>query len=139
MPLARMILSMSQRCSSKRRTCGSPRLSMIGCGCGLGFMSILHLFCDERCALCELRPLRDLALEHGAESFRRAAEQAKAERGAPQLDIGRFQHTTDGAIDLGDNLGRRALGRIDTVPACFSDERHADFLEGRNVGQLTGA
>ena len=32
MPLARTMLSSSQRCSSKRFICGSPRLSMIGCG-----------------------------------------------------------------------------------------------------------
>src|SRR6516162_6219260 len=32
MPLARMMLSMSQRCSSKRRTRGSPRVSGTGCG-----------------------------------------------------------------------------------------------------------
>src|SRR5262249_60754728 len=31
MPLARMMLSRSQRCSSNRRTCGSPRLSRVGC------------------------------------------------------------------------------------------------------------
>src|SRR5882672_2959515 len=39
MPLARMMLSSSQRCSSKRRTCGSPRLSRMGCGGWITFMT----------------------------------------------------------------------------------------------------
>src|SRR5262245_40008858 len=40
MPLARMMLSSSQRCSSKRRTCGSPRLSSTGCGGWITFMAV---------------------------------------------------------------------------------------------------
>src|SRR5262249_27094522 len=41
MPLARMMLSMSQRCSSKRRTCGSPRLSKTACGGLITFIAFL--------------------------------------------------------------------------------------------------
>src|SRR5690349_2292985 len=40
MPLARMMLSSSQRCSSKRRTCGSPRLSSTGCGGWITFIAV---------------------------------------------------------------------------------------------------
>src|SRR5579862_8494646 len=43
MPLARMTLSMSQRCASNRRTCGSPRLSRIGGNPWVGrFMGVLR-------------------------------------------------------------------------------------------------
>src|SRR5580692_253248 len=44
MPLARMTLSISQRCASKRRTCGAPRLSRIGGNPWVGrFIASLHL------------------------------------------------------------------------------------------------
>src|SRR5262249_20043203 len=43
MPLARMMLSRSQRCASKRRTCGSPRLSRTGCGGRITFITFLLL------------------------------------------------------------------------------------------------
>src|SRR5947209_4491228 len=51
MPLARMMLSRSQRCASKRRTCGSPRLSRTGCSGRITFITFtLVVACCEEAA-----------------------------------------------------------------------------------------
>src|SRR5260370_42196023 len=47
MPLARMILSISQSCSSNRRTCGSPRLPRTGWGWRTTFIASLPCFAVE--------------------------------------------------------------------------------------------
>src|SRR5262249_60943946 len=75
MPLARITLSRSQRCASKRRTCGSPRLSKTGCGGWITFIAFplgvarckkaagarsLRLAAD---GLEDRRPARELVLE----------------------------------------------------------------------------
>src|SRR5262249_37986990 len=76
MPLARMTLSRSQRCASKRRTCGSPRLSKAGCGGWITFIAFplgvarckkaagarsLRLAAD---GFEDRRPARELVLEN---------------------------------------------------------------------------
>src|SRR5262245_22228647 len=76
MPLARMMLSSSQRCASKRRTCGSPRLSRTGCGGRITFITFtLVVACCEKAAGAQSlglaadrfedrRPARELILEN---------------------------------------------------------------------------
>src|SRR5262245_36675349 len=73
MPLARMMLSMSQRCSSKRRTCGSPRLSRTGCGWLITFIASLPIVRPANAGgatslavhcLEDRRPAREFVLEN---------------------------------------------------------------------------
>src|SRR6516162_6737591 len=76
MPLARMTLSSSQRCASKRRTCGSPRLSRTGCGGRITFITftLVVACCEEAAGAQSLRlaadgfenrrPARELVLEN---------------------------------------------------------------------------
>src|SRR6266404_4541919 len=76
MPLARMTLSRSQRCASKRRTCGSPRLSRTGCGGWITFITLPLVVarCEKAAGARSLRlaadgfedrrPARELVLEN---------------------------------------------------------------------------
>src|SRR6266404_7453252 len=76
MPLARITLSRSQRCASKRRTCGSPRLSRTGCGGRITFITLPLVVarCEKAAGARSLRlaadgfedrrPARELVLEN---------------------------------------------------------------------------
>src|SRR5215470_19966165 len=79
MPLARMMLSSSQRCSSKRRTCGSPRLSRIGCGGWITFMTFPLMrrqisFRSRAGRLEDRRPAHEFVLEHARRLVRTDVE-----------------------------------------------------------------
>src|SRR4030095_3963093 len=103
MPLARMMLSMSQRCSSKRRTCGSPRLSTTGCGWPITFIAIppYLLFRQSRRASLAIHRLEDRrpAREFVPENARRLVGPDAEHRLEPESD----------ELGLKGGIGHRAL------------------------------
>src|SRR6516225_8703723 len=112
MPLARMMLSSSQRCASKRRTCGSPRLSRTGCGGRITFITFtLVVACCEKAAGAQSlglaadgfedrRPARELILENARR------------RGGP--DVAHRLEAEPDELGLELAVGQRLLGdRVD--------------------------
>src|SRR5262245_18937031 len=111
MPLARMMLSRSQRCASKRRTYGSPRLSRTGCGGRITFITfpLLHVVA---------KPLAEKSLRLAADGFedRRPALELILEnarrRGGPDIAHRLEAEPDELALEL--VVGQRLLGdRVD--------------------------
>src|SRR5260370_14036475 len=114
MPLARMTLSRSERCASKRRTCGSPRLSRTGCGGWITFITLPLVV-----ARCEKAA--------GARSLRLAADGFEDRRPARELvlenarrrvgpDVAHRLESEPDELALAVALGQRLLGdRVDAL------------------------
>src|SRR5262249_95536 len=130
MPLARMMLSSSQRCASKRRTCGSPRLSRTGCGGRITFITFtLVVACCEKAAGAQSlglaadsfedrRPARELILENARR------------RGGP--DIAHRLEAEPDELALEFAVGQRLLG--DRVDALEDRRRRAGRRENSEGG-----
>src|SRR5262249_59082968 len=116
MPLARMMLSRSQRCASKRRTCGSPRLSRTGCGGRITFITfplLLHV---------AAKPLAQKSLRLAANGFKdRRPAHAFVLENARRFVVPHAAHRLEAepdelALELA--VGHRLLGdRIDALEA----------------------
>src|SRR5262245_38935973 len=147
MPLARMMLSRSQRCSSKRRTCGSPRVSRTGCG-GLMTFIACPLVVSARRRLFRLRarglenrcPARALLLENACRLVGADVEhrlEAQPEQLGLELGIG---HGLLGdRVDALEDWPRRAGGSEHAEGGLRDHAGHSRFDRGWNVGRALGA
>src|SRR5262245_31138744 len=130
MPLARMMLSRSQRCASKRRTCGSPRLSRTGCGGRITFITfplLLHVArkppARRSLGLAadgfeDQRPARELILENA--------------RGFIGPDVAHWLEAEPDELALELAVGQRLLG--DRVDAREDRRRRAGRSENAERG-----
>src|SRR5262245_865787 len=130
MPLARMMLSRSQRCASNRRTCGSPRLSRTGCGGRITFITFPPV------VACAAKPLARKSLRLAADGFedRRPARELILEnarrRGGPDIAHRLEAEPDELALELA--VGQRLLG--DRVDALEDRRRRAGRSEDAERG-----
>src|SRR5215831_16694808 len=146
MPLARITLSRSQRCASKRRTCGSPRLSKTSCGGWITFIAFplgvarcekaavarsLRLAAD---ALEDRRPARELVLKN-ARGFVGAdvAHRLEAEPDELALEFGIGQRLLGDRVDALEDRRRRAGGSENAERGLRHHARQPGFDRGWKV------
>src|SRR5215471_8021313 len=130
MPLARMTLSRSQRCASKRRTCGSPRLSRTGCGGRITFITF-PLCC---CTLRKVAGARSLRLAADGFEDRRPARKLVLENARRRVgpDVAHRLEAEPDELALEVAVGERLLG--DRVDALEDRRRRAGRSENAERG-----
>src|SRR5215813_11095435 len=148
MPLARITLSRSQRCASKRRTCGSPRLSKTGSGGWITFIAFplgvargkkaagarsLRLAAD---GFEDRRPASELVLEN-ARRFVGAdvAHRLEAEPDELALEFAVGQRLLGDRVDALEDRRRRAGGSENAERGLRHHPRQPGFHRGWKVGR----